>query len=77
MSIEKSRKQYTCEKCVYNTYKLYDYNRHLSTKKHLDNQNVDLNSSLECLICNQQYKTQSGLWKHNKICKPVEPIIKN
>lgn len=77
MSIEKSRKQYTCEKCVYNTYKLYDYNRHLSTKKHLDNQNVDLNSSLECLICNQQYKTKSGLWKHNKICKPVEPIIKN
>jgi hypothetical protein len=77
MSIEKTRKQYTCEKCVYCTYNRYDYNRHLATQKHLDDQIVDSNSSIECLICKQQYKSQSGLWKHKKICKPVELILKN
>ena len=71
MSIEKIRKQYTCEKCVFCTYKLYDYNRHLATQKHLDDQIVDPNSSIECLICKQPYKTQSGLWKHKKTCKPI------
>ena len=89
MSIEKSRKQYTCEKCIYCTYNRYDYKKHLATKKHLDDQTIETQSSIEqfieplikplieCLICKQQYKTQSGLWKHKKICKPVELILKN
>ena len=89
MPIEKPKKQYICEKCRFFTYKLYDYNRHLATQKHLEDQTIETQSLIEhfiepsikplieCLICNQQYKTKSGLWKHNKICKPVEPIIKN
>ena len=85
MSIEKSRKQYTCEKCVFCTYNRFNYNMHLTTQKHLEDQTIETQSSIEplikplieCLICKQQYKTQSGLWKHKKICKLVEPILKN
>jgi len=25
-----------------------------------------------CIICRKKYKSRVGIWKHNKICKPVE-----
>ena len=38
-------KKYECNKCFFSTYNKYNYNTHLSTKKHLKNNENDSNSS--------------------------------
>ena len=53
-----------------------DFKKHLLTSKHIKNENgnemeIEVNkiiSDFNCEKCNKNYKTNSGLWKHNKIC---------
>ena len=65
--------KYRCEKCYFNCIKKYDYERHLSTRKHKkiyeDNKNgtIEGNSRYSC-HCGNVYKHQSGLYRHKKIC---------
>lgn len=33
---------------------------------------IHIEKKNECIICNKIYKTASGLWKHNKLCKSFE-----
>ena len=85
MEIEKSPKvvkKFSCEKCDYNCRKRSDFEKHLLTSKHLAGSILELAGSEKvalghtCTICNKQYKTGSGLWKHYKICtKPDETIV--
>ena len=63
---------YYCNDCSFTTNKLYDYNKHLSTSKHLYNLKKP---KLQC-ICKQQYKTNSGLQKHKKVCNEVTKMYK-
>ena len=64
---------YYCKICVYNTSRLYDYKKHLLTKKHKKRtfENVELKKSsiFKCFKCEREYKTRTGLWKHNKKCE--------
>jgi hypothetical protein len=69
----KNANKFSCEKCDYNCYNKFDFNRHLATRKHtmdnIDNaktQNVA--SAYCCTNCGNSYKHQSGLCKHKKTC---------
>ena len=64
--------KYYCEKCNYNTNKKQDYNKHLSTSKHIDN--TDKNIFI-CINCDKKYLYQSGLCKHKKGCKEKKKDI--
>ena len=75
MDNEKSQKvarSFSCEKCHYVCCNKYDYNKHLSTRKHIDNNDKQESQKVACLHkcdnCNRVYKYKSGLCKHKKIC---------
>jgi len=82
-SPEKSPKFY-CEKCDYSSYKLSDFNKHLSTPQHNYGNSGNKNKKLEtkkiakpiqvfkCTECDKKYSCRSGLWKHKKICQQTE-----
>ena len=65
--------KYRCDKCDFNCNKKYDYERHLSTRKHIKiHEDNDLGAiegkqSYSC-HCGNVYKHQSGLYRHKKIC---------
>ena len=81
MSTKKTPKNasyFFCKKCNFKCSKQCDYNRHLNTAKHKNQQNqpknakkrqkyVDTNK-LSC-VCGKSYKDRSGLWRHNKVCR--------
>jgi hypothetical protein len=77
---------FECEKCNYTTNNKYDYKKHCQTIKHKEEINIDdFSIDMEkcqpkkfvCANCNKNYKDNSGLWKHKKICKEIvnEQII--
>jgi len=120
METEKYQKQspnFCCESCNYSTYKKSDFNKHNSTRKHLENTlvtsgdnkvfakdleyiccqcnyNTKIKSNYDkhlltdkhsnkttgepkeikhiCSHCNKQYLNYRSLWKHKKICIPID-----
>ena len=60
--------KFQCEKCNFLSSNKKDYNKHLSTAKH--NMEIIGNNIItyKCNKCEQIYKTNSGLWKHNQKC---------
>lgn len=74
----KSSKQYCCECCNYNTTRISQYNRHISTDKHKILQNPTLYSStvFSCK-CGKQYKHSSSLYAHKKVCVMLKEITDN
>jgi hypothetical protein len=70
-SQEIQTKIYNCIICNYKCSKNSDYNKHLSTAKHLGNINGNekvADEGLKCKLCNKLYKSKKGLWGHKKIC---------
>ena len=74
--------KYSCEYCKYITNNKKDYNKHLSTLKHIklnDSQLFTTEKSPEipnlykCNFCDKSYKYRDGLWRHKKKCK--EPTV--
>jgi hypothetical protein len=74
-------KKYCCINCDYYTSNKKDYNKHIKTLKHINQQiSTDCQhfipknlqtSSFECNKCKKKYKDRSGLWRHNKNCKEI------
>ena len=63
----KNAKKYYCTKCDFGTDKMSNYNNHLSTRKH--SMEIYGNKKMpKCKICKIQFKSNSGLWKHEKKC---------
>ena len=63
--------KFNCENCHYTCRNKCDYNKHLSTRKHL-NASKTANKSpkhFACEICNKTYIHRSSLCKHKKTCK--------
>ena len=65
--------KFKCIGCHYICSKKSDYNKHLSTKKHIkgiigNEETNKLSVDYKCKKCNKLYKTNSGLWKHLKNC---------
>jgi len=69
---QKSQKvaiKYCCEKCDYNTCKIYDWNKHLTTAKHKmitngTNDTQKSSKSRHLCECGKSYKHHSGLSRH-------------
>jgi hypothetical protein len=82
--VQKVPTNYFCKLCDYNTSRVSQYNRHLTTAKHIKrHKSTHINSSelkvlnqlsghsdnkYMCNNCKREYKDRSGLWKHNKTC---------
>ena len=75
---EKGQPDFYCEKCDFRCCKKYSWERHLDTSKHNQETNGSIletqkgkkgqNENICCENCNKEFKSRSGLWKHNKIC---------
>ena len=75
-----------CNLCNYKTYKKCDWDRHITTDKHIKNvkgkQNGNKMEMLETMEnskngtficdCGKNYVTHSGLWKHKKTCQKIK-----
>jgi hypothetical protein len=82
---------YTCEVCNVSTSHKNDYAKHCNTIKHkqsigllpMEIQEVPTKHHYQCLHCDRNFVTNSGLWRHKKNCKPkqnqdeVVNILKN
>jgi len=69
-----------CKYCDYLCFKKYNWNKHLSTAKHIQvtkgDTKVAISSKVStdgntvtkhiCEECNKEYSSRNGLWKHNK-----------
>ena len=65
--------KYICDKCNFKCNKLSEYNRHIMTRKHNisknDNEKTPKNATLKYLCkCGKEYKYNSGLIRHKKLC---------
>jgi hypothetical protein len=70
--------KFVCKNCDFKCNKKGDWNRHIVTEKHLEiNGNIleMKKTSYHCKVCNKPYKTNAGLWKHNKICNNNDNIV--
>ena len=76
-------KIFSCKSCEYISCSRKDYNKHLSTLKHLRIMNGQTNDNEKSLpvfqcSCGKSYKYKSGLCKHKKTCtSPKNPPIKS
>ena len=65
---------FNCDSCYYTCYKISDFSKHLSTRKHCANVNGNtmeiekVAKKFICKKCNKHYQSNAGLWKHNKVC---------
>lgn len=65
--------KYACETCHFNTSNKNDYNRHIKTIKHLGK--IEETEKLKCSMCEREYMSHSGLWKHKKTCVGITPVV--
>ena len=82
-NVAKVAKYFDCKICHYYTSKKSNYNKHLSTAKHLYLQNTDKNVAkvaikFDC-ICGKSYKHRQSLYTHQRKClfKDKESITQN
>ena len=78
----KSSKNYICDSCNFVSYNKKDFNRHLSTSKHMNNINKTTNNitikdnkteknSFSC-ECGKIYPYRSSLYNHKKKCVSIK-----
>ena len=74
-SSKSSKKPYICECCHYTTSRKHNYNKHISTRKHLKLTKGNFRKPKEtkkgvfiCHFCEKIFKSKSGRWKHLKKC---------
>ena len=85
---QKISKKYCCKNCDYETSRKSNIELHFKSIKHQNTINGDngdtnkqilsnnkqKNTNLICEICNKQYMSRNGLWKHKKICNNQENV---
>jgi len=65
---------YNCEKCDFITHKKTDYDRHLTTRKHISSNTINAENDETrhktycCETCDKTFMDRSGLWRHQKRC---------
>jgi len=83
MELKKNEKNesFYCEKCDFICVFNSDWDRHLTTRKHLSRCKMEMSGNIlgeknECKIqcdkCSKIYKTNAGLWKHSQKCNKKE-----
>jgi hypothetical protein len=58
--------KFKCAECIFKCKKRGDYNRHLTTNKHIKIK--EGKKIYNCKLCDKIYLNRSGLWRHNKVC---------
>ena len=68
-----NKNSFTCVPCGYSSCRKSNFKKHCSTKIHEDTINPDavIEGEYKCKNCNMTYKSNQGLWAHNKKCKPA------
>ena len=75
-------KKFNCENCDFRCNKQSNWNNHLMTRKHkmeicgntTEIGNIQKTPLHVCNMCNKEFKTNSGLWKHKKKCTFVQGV---
>jgi len=75
-----SSNTFCCELCNYTTERKYNFNLHLQSNRHknneIDNDNngflAKTSKQYECLNCNKIFNERAGLWRHKKKCNKLE-----
>ena len=57
---------FECKNCKFLTKSNFNYVRHCKTQKHLNMVKLKSVSPLFCILCNREYKYQSGFSNHKK-----------
>ena len=67
--------RFECKTCTFITNRKCNYDKHMLSRRHKNFQ-MEINGSdkLTCTICGKKYKTLSGIWKHDKVCKVTTPV---
>jgi hypothetical protein len=70
---KKTLLKFNCKNCDYTCSKKSDYNKHLNTSKHarlinVNGQLIEKSHIFKCSMCDKEYKSNVGLWKHKKNC---------
>jgi hypothetical protein len=73
---------FECICCDYNTSNKKDYNKHLLTRKHANNnanngKNPQKSPNYKCEFCSKHFKDRAGLWRHNKKCNEETKNMKS
>ena len=76
-----STQRFYCKCCDYGTSKKSSFDDHILSTKHENGNVLETNGNYRkhnsakicsnkysCEVCDKNFKTRSGLWKHNKIC---------
>ena len=74
---DESSKKFSCNYCEYNTSRKSQYDRHILTLKHINQQKSTISNikvpkssaTFTCSNCDKLFKDRSGLWRHSKKCK--------
>ena len=69
--IDTTKKTYkfSCEICMYKCDNKFNYNKHLSTPKHLKlKSEIEKTQQYTCTNCNNSYKHKPSLYKHKRTC---------
>ena len=82
--MESESESYDCAVCARTFSRKYHFDRHITTKKHIDKtENNEINPSpkktFSCVNCSKSYLHRSGLSKHRNQCKeknsvPIEEV---
>ena len=80
----KNAKYFNCENCLFTCNKLSEWERHISTGKHLNRIKLNIleqkntgSDKFICKFCYKSYKARNSLWYHEQKCKPIEETLKN
>ena len=81
---------FVCKFCDYKTSKKSDFNKHLLTAKHKNNENGNILETkksqksqilflhdLSCNLCNKKFTSRSGLYKHKIKCRKNKELLNN
>jgi hypothetical protein len=78
MMTQKNDDFFTCEKCHFISSKKCDYERHLLTRKHKnDDKKAQKNAEKNICICGKIFKYRQGLFVHRKTCMDYINIDSN
>ena len=81
-NLKKNLPRFFCESCDFKCYMKCDWERHILRPKHLKHENgnnleINLAEKTYFCDCGKKYKTNAGLWKHNKLCCKNNNSIEN
>jgi len=76
----KNAEKFICKNCNFSCSKKSNWDKHLMTRKHINETNETKNETNEtekmplqyvCKICNKIFNSRTTLWRHNKKCQKM------